>query len=82
MQVPTQSTTVKRVTSDSTQVKRVVVGRPITKVTGAPSGNINYLDGVDTTGATTGSILIYNALTENFEASKQLEEQNVNGGQY
>lgn len=64
-----------------TQVKRVVVGRPVRRVNTA-TGNIDNLAGVDTTGKENGSILVYNASSDNFEATKSLEEQDINGGQY
>lgn len=80
--VPVGDTVVKRITSDPTQVKRVVVGRPIRRVQEASGTSINGILGLDPSGAVTGSILVYNESTENFEATLQLEEQNVNGGQY
>lgn len=64
-----------------TQVKRVVVGKPVRRVNTA-TGNINNLAGVDTTGKEDGSILVYNSSSDNFEATKSLEEQDINGGQY
>lgn len=64
-----------------TQVKRVVVGRPVRRVNTA-TGNIDNLAGVDTTGKENGSILVYNASSDNFEATTSLEEQDINGGQY
>lgn len=64
-----------------TKVKKVVVGKPIRKVV-ASSGNIDNLVGVSTSGAVEGSLLIYNESTEQWEASKILQEQEVNGGQY
>lgn len=64
-----------------TQVKKVVVGKPVRRINTA-TGSIDNLTGVDTTGKQNGSILVYNSASENFEATKQLEEQDVNGGQY
>lgn len=37
---------------------------------------------VDTTGKVTGSILIYNEVTDKFEASTLLNNQEVNGGRF
>lgn len=64
-----------------TKVKRVVVGKPIRRIN-AVTGSIDNLGGVDTSGKVNGSILVYNSTSEKFEATKQLEEQDVNGGQY
>jgi len=69
------------VVGSTTQVKQVTVGTPVKRVTSG-SFNINNLSGVTTTGATTGSLLIYNAATSMWVASKDLEEQNINGGSY
>jgi len=59
----------------------VSVGTPISRVqqTGTTIDNIV---GIDTTGKTLGSVLVYNPITENFEATINLVEQNINGGQY
>ena len=69
------------VVGSTTQVKQVTVGTPVKRVTSAPV-NINTLDGVTTTGATTGSILIYNSALSKWVANKNLEEQIINGGSY
>jgi hypothetical protein len=64
-----------------TKVKRVVVGKPIRRVN-TSQGNINTLAGVDTGGVVNGAILVYNSGTGNFEAKRELDNQEVNGGQY
>jgi len=64
-----------------TKVKRVVVGKPIRRIN-TTTGSIDTLGGVDTSGKENGSILVYNSTSEKFEATKNLEEQDVNGGQY
>jgi hypothetical protein len=64
-----------------TQVKRVVVGKPVRRVDTA-TANINTITGVDTSAKENGSVLVYNSASENFEATKTLEEQDINGGQY
>jgi len=76
------TTVVKKVTiSDNvTLVKKVVVGRPIRRVNSSVS--IDNIFGVDTSGKTDGSLLIYNTSSSLWEASKDLEEQIINGGQY
>jgi len=69
------------VVGSTTQVKRVVVGTPVKRVTSG-GFNINTISGVDTTGATEGSLLIYSTATSKWMASKDLQEQNINGGSY
>lgn len=68
-------------TRGRTKVKRVVVGKPIRRVN-TTTGNINNLAGIDTSGAVDGATFIYNEATGNFEASRELNNQEVNGGQY
>jgi len=69
------------VAGSTTQVKKVVVGTPVKRVTSG-SFNINNLAGVVTTGAVNGSLLIYNATEEEWQAGVDLENQNINGGSY
>lgn len=69
------------VVGSTTQVKKVIVGTPVKRVTSGEF-SINNLDGVDTSGATNGSLLIYSSAQSKFLASKDLEEQNINGGSY
>jgi len=64
-----------------TQVKKVTVGTPVRRVN-SESGSIDRIDGVDTSGKTDGSVLVYNTSSENFEATTILEKQIINGGQY
>ena len=68
-------------TRGATKVRRVVVGKPIRRINPV-AGNINTLNGVDTTGSVNGSLLVYNSSTGNYEATTLLENQEVNGGQY
>lgn len=65
----------------TTRVKKVVVGKPIRKVQ-TSSGNISNLSGVDTSGSVDGSVLVYNSSSGNYEATTELNQQEVNGGQY
>ena len=83
IQVGLSGTTIKTVAAagSTTQVKKVVVGTPVRRVT-AGSFNINNLGGVDITGAVNGSVLVYNGTSANFEATLDLVEQNINGGSY
>ena len=78
------TTVVKKVVGETvTLVKKIVVGRPIRRVSGSGgSTNINDIIGIDTSGATNGSLLIYNSGTTIWEANKTIEEQIINGGQY
>ena len=69
------------VVGSTTQVKKVVVGTPVKRVTSG-AFNVNNITGIDTTGATTGSLLIYSTATSTWVASKNLEEQIINGGSY
>lgn len=65
----------------TTKVKRVVVGKPIRRVL-STTGNINNIGGVDTSNVTDGAVLVYSTSSGNFEATSELNNQEVNGGQY
>jgi hypothetical protein len=69
------------VAGTTTQVKKVIVGTPVRRVTSG-AFNINNLGGVSTEGAVNGSLLIFNATSAKWESSLDLEEQNINGGSY
>jgi len=69
------------VAGTTTQVKKVVVGTPVRRVTSG-AFDINNLGGVNTVGAVNGSLLIFNSTSAKWEASLDLEEQNINGGSY
>ena len=69
------------VAGSTTEVRKVVVGTPVRRVTSG-AFNIDNLGGITTAGAVTGSILIYDATADLWSPSQQLEEQNINGGQY
>jgi hypothetical protein len=75
--------TVKKVVvvGSTTSVKKVVVGTPVKRVTSG-TFNINNITGVDTTGAVNGSLLIYNSNQLKWLASRDLTEQDINGGSY
>ena len=70
-------------TGQTTQVKKVVVGRPVRRVT-AGAFAVNNLGGVNLTGVTDGSLLVYNGTTSEFEAKVDLDNTNtnVNGGNF
>lgn len=65
----------------TTQVKKLVVGTPVKRVTSG-AYNINNIGGVDTTGAVNGSVLVYSENALKWKATLNLEEQNINGGSY
>jgi hypothetical protein len=65
----------------TTKVKRVVVGKPVKRIN-TQTANINNLAGVDTSGKEQGSILVYNVSSGNFEATRNLDDQDLNGGNY
>lgn len=66
----------------STIVRKVVVGRPVRRVTEGQF-EVNNLGDVDTTNLDNGSLLIYKTATQKWTATKDVEEgQNINGGSY
>ena len=83
IQVGISGTTVKTVAAagSTTQVKQVIVGTPVKNVTSG-AFSLNNLGGVATAGAANGSLLIFNSSNSKFEASLDLENQNINGGSY
>lgn len=66
---------------NTTIVSRVVIGKPVRRVTSG-AFNINNLSGVDTVGAVNGALLIYNSSLEKWTASIELNDQDINGGSY
>ena len=76
----TQVKTVRGI-GQTTQVKKVVVGRPVRNVSSG-STNINNLLGVDTSGRVDGAILQYDAASGKFIANAELTKQDINGGNY
>lgn len=83
IRVGTLGTTTKTVavTGSNTQVKQVVVGTPVRRVTGG-SFNLSGLPDVDVANITQGSVLVYETSTNKWTATLDLEEQNINGGSY
>lgn len=76
-------TTTKKVVvvGSTTQVKQVVVGTPVRRVTSG-AFSVDNLDGFNTTNKVNGSVLVYNSASGDFEATLNLELQIINGGQY
>ncbi len=70
-------------TGQTTQVTKVVVGRPVRAVT-AGAFTITNLDVIDLTGVTDGSMLVYNGSTSKFESKVELVNTNtsINGGNF
>ena len=64
-----------------TRVAKVVVGTPVKSVTSG-AFSVSNLGGVDTTGAVTGSVLVYDEEVGKFVAKLDLTDTNFNGGQY
>jgi len=65
-----------------TKVASVKVGRPVKRVSSTASGHINSLGGVNLGGVTDGSVLVYDEDLSTFEATLDLDKQNLNGGHY
>lgn len=66
-----------------TRVARVTVGRPVRRVVETAGPNsISSLNDVNITGLTNGAVLVYSSSTEQWTATVDLEEQNINGGSY
>lgn len=70
-----------KVGGSRTQVAKIVVGTPIKKVS-AGAFTISNLGGVDATGAVQGSVLVYDETVGKFIAVTEIDETDVNGGQY
>ncbi len=73
----------KVVTGPNTIVKKVTVGTPIKRVT-AGAFDIKTIGSVDVTNLSDGAMLVYNAETENFEATVNIDNANTNfnGGNF
>ena len=68
--------------SSTTQVKKVVVGKPVRRVS-AGSFRLDTLGDVDASSIETGSMLVYQSSTGKWTSQKEIEDgQNINGGSY
>lgn len=65
----------------TTKVRRVTVGKPVKRIDPAKV-DVDNIIGIDTSGKTDGSVLVYNTSSDNFESTLTLDKQLVNGGQY
>lgn len=73
------------VAGSTTQVKKVVVGTPVRRVSSAgiqAAATIQSIGNVDASSLVNGSTLIYNSSSGFFETSVDLENQNVDGGSF
>lgn len=64
-----------------TKVKRVTVGKPIRRINEAIV-SIDQIRGIDVSAAVEGSTLVYNPNNGTFEARQELDNTDINGGQY
>lgn len=71
-----------KVVGNNTQVKKVVVGTPVRRLSQDPNVSIANASDVDITGITDGTVLVYNASRAKWVATLDLEDQNINGGSY
>ena len=75
------TTRIQTTSRGTTKVKKVTVGKLVKRIDPART-DIDNVIGVDTSGKTDGSVLVYNTSSDNFEATLTLDKQLVNGGQY
>ena len=75
-----------KVVSGNTQVKQITVGSPVRIIRRIKASDFQFgaLQGIDLTGVTDGSMLVYNDGTENFEAKVDITNTNTtfNGGNF
>ncbi len=74
-------TQVEVASSNVAQVRRIVVGTPIRRVTRAAIG-MDDLNNIDFSNLQNGSVMVYNSSTQNWTSTLNLESQNISGGQY
>lgn len=74
--------TYKVVVENQTKVKKVVVGTPITTVVAQAADGVvvSNIAGIDTTGAVSGNLLIYNSVTDAWEANSLLNQSQIIDG--
>lgn len=84
LDVPVQDTQKAKVqTSNRTIVQKVMVGKPVRRVTATAGVGIGNVSGIDVSGGLEdGDVLVYDASSSNFEPTRQLEKQFINGGHY
>lgn len=84
LNVPVQDTQRAVVqTSNKTIVRKVMVGKPVRRVTATSGVGIGNISGIDISGGLEdGDVLVYDGAKSNFEPTRQLEKQFINGGHY
>lgn len=69
-----------------TQVAKIVIGTPIRQVSPDQAVQVNLfsggVNGIDTTGVEDGWVLVYDAGEGKFRAVEEIDNTDVNGGQY
>lgn len=70
-----------KVSSNSTRVAKVTIGRPVRRVY-EQGGRLERLNDVDLSSLSDGAVLVYSSSTSKWTATLDLEEQNINGGSY
>lgn len=71
-----------KVVGNNTQVKKVVIGTPIRRISNDATVYISNAADVELDTLTTGSVLVYDLTRAKWVATLDLEEQNINGGSY
>lgn len=82
--MPVEPQTLKVRAGTYTKVLKIVVGTPLRTAVIATDANIDEIIGVDTTGAQTGAILVYNDSSGNWEATNNFttEDSVIDGKVY
>jgi len=73
------------VAGSTTQVKKIVVGTPVRRVSSAAAsigGTIQSIGNVDSTNLQDGSTLVYSTASSKWVATVDLENQNMDGGSF
>lgn len=65
-----------------TRVTGIRVGKPVRRISATQPSNVDQIVGIDASGKVDGATFVYNESSGNFEATKDLDKQNINGGQY
>lgn len=68
-------------TGNNTKVKRVTLGRPVSRIL-ADNGNLSNLNDVDASTPEEGDVLVWHEDVDKWIAQKLLDKQEINGGQY
>lgn len=68
------------VSGSTTQVKKIVVGTPVRRVNEA--GTISSLSDIDDSNLQNGSVLVYSTSSLKWVATRDLDNQNMDGGSF